>query len=205
MFLYDRGVPTPDPALGLRERKNRRTQLAIVQAAAELTLEAGYAAATIPRIAERADVSPRTVSTWFPAKDDILFGPVDETIARASQHLRTGSGDVVDRIQAWLTDEAGREGHDPDISRLRDAAITHDPVLRARAQLQLERVQSEIAAAVARDTGTAAEDAGPQTFAGAAMAFLFTLRAIDLDGRTDAAAQTTVGVAFLRAGLASLG
>jgi AcrR family transcriptional regulator len=205
MFLYDRGVPTPDPALGLRERKNRRTQLAIVQAAAELTLEGGYASATIPRIAARADVSPRTVSTWFPAKDDILFGPVDETIARASQHLRTGPGDVVDRIQAWLTDESGRDGHNPEISRLRDAAITHDPVLRARAQLQLERVQSEIAAAVARDTGAAAEDIGPQTFAGAAMAFLFTLRAIDLDGRTDAVAQTAVGLAFLRAGLASLG
>ena len=205
MFLYDRGVPRPEPALGLRERKNRRTQLAIVQAAAELTLESGYASATIPRIAERADVSPRTVSTWFPAKDDILFGPVDETITRATQHLRTGPGDVVDRIEAWLTDEAGREGHDPDISRLRDDAITHDPVLRARAHQQLEQVQSEIAAAVARDTGAAAEDAGPQTFAGAAMAFLFTLRALGLDGRGDSAAQTAAGVAFLRAGLATLG
>ena len=51
MFLYDRGVPSPDAALGLRERKNRRTQLAIVRAAAELTLEGGYASATIPRIA----------------------------------------------------------------------------------------------------------------------------------------------------------
>jgi AcrR family transcriptional regulator len=205
MFLYDRGVPTPDPALGLRERKNRRTQLAIVQAAAELTLEGGYASATIPRIAERADVSPRTVSTWFPAKDDILFGPVDETIARASRHLRTGPGDVVDRIVAWLTDESGREGHDPEISRLRDAAIAHDPALRARAYQQFQRIQSEITAAVARDTGATAEDVGPQTFAGAAMAFLFALRAIDLDGRTDAAAQTAVGVAFLRAGLATHG
>jgi len=205
MFLYDRGVPRSDPALGLRERKNRRTQLAIVQAAAELTLEGGYASATIPRIAERADVSPRTVSTWFPAKDDILFGPVDETIARATEHLRAGPGDVVDRIAAWLTDESGREGHDPEISRLRDAAIAHDPALRARAHQQFERVQSEIAAAVARDIGAAAEDAGPQTFAGAAMAFLFTLRAIDLDGRGDAVAQTTVGVGFLRAGLATLG
>jgi AcrR family transcriptional regulator len=205
MFLYDRRVPRSDPALGLRERKNRRTQLAIVQAAAELTLEESYASATIPRIAERADVSPRTVSTWFPAKDDILFGPVDETIARATQHLRTRSGDVVDRIEAWLTDESGRDGHDPEISRLRDAAITHDPALRARAHQQLERIQSEITAAVARDTGAAAEDVGPQTFAGATMAFLFALRAIDLDGRGGAAAQTTVGVAFLRAGLATLG
>jgi len=80
-----------------------------------------------------------------------------------------------------------------------------DPVLRARAHQQLEQVQSEIAAAVARDTGAAAEDAGPQTFAGAAMASLFTLRAIGLDGRGDAAAQTAAGLAFLRGGLATLG
>jgi AcrR family transcriptional regulator len=205
MFLYDRGVPTPDPPLGLRERKNRRTRLAIVRAAAELTLEGGYASATIPRIAERADVSPRTVSTWFPAKDDILFGPRDETIARATQHLRAGPGDVVDRIEAWLTDESGREGRDPEVSRLRDAAIAHDPALRAREHQQLEQVRSEITAAVARDTGAAPEDVGPQTFAGAAMAFLFALLAIDLAGRTDAAEQTAEGVAFLRAGLTTLG
>jgi hypothetical protein len=37
------------------------------------------------------------------------------------------------------------------------------------------------------------------------MAFLFTLRAIDLDGRGDAPVQTAMGLAFLRAGLASLG
>ena len=189
---------------GLRERKNHRTQRAIVQAAAELTLESGYAFATIPRIAERADVAPRTVSTWFPAKDDILFGPVDGTIARATQHLRTGPGDVVDRIEAWLTDEAGREEHDPEITRLRDAAIAHDPGLRARGHQRLEKIQSEIAAAAARDTGAAAADVAPQTFAGAAMAFLFALRAIDHEARDHKAAQYAVGVEFLHAGLTAI-
>jgi AcrR family transcriptional regulator len=189
---------------GLRERKNRRTQQAIVRAAAELTIEGGYASATIPRIAERADVSPRTVSTWFPAKDDILFDRIEDTIARATRHLRTGSGDVVDRIEAWLDDETGREPLDPEMSRLRDAAIAHDPELRARAHQQLEQIQSEIAAAVSRDLGVAAEDVGPQTFAGAAMAFLFALRAIGLEGRSDGAAQVSVGVGFLKAGLAAI-
>jgi AcrR family transcriptional regulator len=201
---YDRPVPTPEAALGLRERKNLRTRRAIVQAAVELTIEAGYAAATIPRIAERADVAPRTVSTWFPAKDDILFDRVDDSIARASEHLRSGPGDVVDRIQAWLADESGREQHDPEMSRLREAAIAHDPELRARAHQHLEKVQSEIAAAVARGIGDSAQDVGPQCFAGAAMAFLFALRAIDLEGRADAAAQMPVGVTFLRAGLAAI-
>jgi AcrR family transcriptional regulator len=198
-------VPSPDDApLGLRERKNLRTQHAIVRATAELTIEGGYASATIPRIAERADVSPRTVSTWFPTKDDILFDRIDDTIARATQHLRSGPGDVVDRIAAWLTDESARHRPEPEIARLRDAAIAHDAELRARAHQHLEQVQSEIAAAVARDVGIPAEDVGPQAFAGAAIAFLFTLRSIGLDARPDTSAQLDVGLEFLRAGLAAL-
>jgi AcrR family transcriptional regulator len=193
-----------DPDLGLRERKNRRTRRAIVQAAAELTLEGGYAAATIPRIAERADVAPRTVSTWFPAKDDILFSSIDDSVGRATQHLRTGRGDVVDRIESWIADESDREQDDPEISRLREAAIAHDPELRARAHQHLERVQSEVAEAVARDIGVSAGDAGPQVFAGAVISFLLTLRSMTLEGRGDAPAQLGVGFAFLRAGLAAV-
>jgi AcrR family transcriptional regulator len=191
-------------APGLRERKNRRTQLAIVQATAELVIEGGYASATIPRIAERADVSPRTVSTWFPAKDDILFERVDDNIDRATRHLRTGPGDVVDRIEAWLADESSREQPDQEVSRLRDTAIAHDPELRARAHRHYDQLQSEIAAAVARDIGGSADDVGPQAFAGAAMSFLFALRALAFEGQGGAGGQLAGGIRFLRAGLRSI-
>jgi AcrR family transcriptional regulator len=198
-------MSTSDAATGLRERKNRRTRHAIVQATAELTIEGGYAAATIPRIAERADVAPRTVSTWFPAKDDILFENVDDHIARAITYLRTGSGDVLERIQAWLGDEMTREPIDPEISRLRRQAIEHDPELRARDRQHLEQIQTEVARAVARDIGASPRDVGPQVFAGAAMAFLYSLGALALEARDEALeAQIAVGFEFLRAGLASL-
>jgi AcrR family transcriptional regulator len=205
MFLYREAVqPTSEAALGLRERKNRRTQRAIVQAAVDLIIEGGYAAATIPRIAERADVAPRTVSTWFPAKDDILFDRVDERIGRGTEHLRTGPGDVVDRIEAWLADEATHEQPDVEISRLRDAAVAHDAELRARAHRHFDQLQEEIAAAVARDVGVPADDIGARAFAGAAMAYLFALRSLDLERRGDATPQMAAGISFLRAGLAAL-
>ncbi len=198
-------LPTGETALGLRERKNRDTQRAIVRAAADLVIEGGYAAATIPRIAERADVAPRTVSTWFPVKDDILFERVDENIARAAQHLRTGSGDVVDRLQAWLTDEATREQPDPEIARLRNLVVAHDPDLRARAHRLYDQLQGEIAAAVARDVEGSAEDVGPQAFAGATMSFLLAMRAIALERPgSGAGGQMAEGFAFLRAGLAAI-
>src|SRR5262245_24268846 len=50
---------------GLRELKKRRTRREIVVATLELSLEGSYRATTIPLIAERAMVSPRTVSTYF--------------------------------------------------------------------------------------------------------------------------------------------
>ena len=54
-----------DEPVGLRERKNARTREAITRAACELILERGFEGATIAQIAERADVAPRTVHTWF--------------------------------------------------------------------------------------------------------------------------------------------
>jgi AcrR family transcriptional regulator len=191
--------------LGLRERKNRERRRAIVRATAELTIAGGYASATIPRIAERADVSPRTVSAWFPHKDDIFFEDIEVHIARATRHLGGGPGDVIDRIQAWFAEEGRRELPDPEISRLRRAAIEHDPELRARDRQHYEQIESEIARAVAHDTGAAPEDMGPQLFAGAAMAFLRKLGSMTLEPR-DATkdARVAVGFAFLRAGLASL-
>lgn len=202
-------MPVPEAtnqALGLRERKNRRTRVAIVRATAELTIEGGWASATIPRIAERADVAPRTVSTWFPTKDEILFEKTDGHIERAFAYLRTEPGDVVDRLEAWIAEEIHHHAApDPEIARLRRGAIEHDPELRARDRQLFERVQSEVARAVARDVGGSAEDMGPQIFAGATMAFFWKLGSLALeDDPQDAGDLLTEGFALLRATLAAV-
>ncbi len=199
-------MATPQPQLGLRERKNRRTRLAIVKATAELTIEFGYSAATIPRIAERADIAPRTVSTWFPAKDDILFEGAEQTIERGTLHLRSTEGDVIDRLLAWFHDEDARGEPDRELARLRNDAIQHDPELRARYRQFFERVQLEVADVVARDQSVARGDMGPQLLAGAVMAFIQQMAAMsvrdDTSGLDDP--QIVTGLAFLRAGLASI-
>ena len=68
---------------GLRERKRERTRQAIADAALELFARQGFHETTIPQIAEAADVSPRTVSGYFPAKEDLAFPDADERIGRA--------------------------------------------------------------------------------------------------------------------------
>ncbi len=64
---------TADPhPTGLRERKKLQTRAAISEAADELFEAQGFAATTIPQIAERAQVSPRTVSYYFPVKEELV-------------------------------------------------------------------------------------------------------------------------------------
>jgi AcrR family transcriptional regulator len=217
-------MATPDTAPeGLRARKNRRTRLAIVRATSELTIEESYAAATIARIAERADVAPRTVSTWFASKDEILFEGADDTIARGIEFLETGEGDVVDRLLAWFAYEGARRNPDVEMDRLRSDAIHHDPELRARYRQLFDRLGNAIAAAVATTTGVGPGHLGPQLFAGSALAFLENLAALsadeaaasrDVTGATpdvsltrsqlEASEPIETGLAFLRAGLAAI-
>ncbi len=192
---------TPTP--GLRERKNRRTQETIVRATAELTLEESFAAATIPRIAERADVAPRTVSGWFPVKEDILFGPTRGQVARAVERLGEGDGDVVDRLLSWFAEEEKRLHEDHELGDLRFRAIIADPQLRARENQLLEPLAAAIAEAAGRQVGQSPETIGPQVLAAATMGFLYAVRTRELAGGS-APGEREAGIALLRAGLAAL-
>ncbi len=195
-------VSSVTPTPGLRERKNLRTRQAIIRAAAELTHEVGFAGATIPKIAERADVAPRTVSVWFPVKEDILFEDIGDQVARLEAQLSGGEGTVVDRIDDWLSGESQRLQPDIEIHELRFRAIMADPQLRARELQLLEPISTAIARAVAHDLQEPEGSMRPQVFAAAAMGFLLSIRTQNLAGSMTPA-QREAGLAFLRAGLAA--
>jgi AcrR family transcriptional regulator len=197
MISMSPAIATP----GLRERKNLRTRQAIIRATAELTHEVGFAGATIPKIAERADVAPRTVSVWFPVKEDILFEDIGDQVARLEEQLRGGEGTVVDRIDRWLAKESRRLQPAIDIHELRFRAILADPQLRARELQLLEPIRTAIARAVARDLEEPEGSMRPQVFAAAAMGFLMNIRTQNLMGSMTPD-QREAGIAFLRAGLA---
>ena len=66
---------------GLRERKKERTRATITRVALELFARDGFAATTLSAIADAAEVSPRTVSTYFPSKEGIVFAAYGERSA----------------------------------------------------------------------------------------------------------------------------
>lgn len=87
-----------------RERKVAETRAAILCAAQRLISENGFEDTTIERIAEEADVAPRTFFRYFPTKEAVLFAELDsardELLATLEQ--RPADEDVLESIAIVL-------------------------------------------------------------------------------------------------------
>jgi AcrR family transcriptional regulator len=200
-------MPVQETELGRRERKSLRTRRQIVRAAAELVLEDGYERATITRIAERADLATRTVTTRFPTKEAIFFEGVEEAIERVEHFLTAGEGDVVDRLRAWIGEmarAADLEAEDLELRGLRSRAIAHDPDLRARFAQHFDRAHRAVAEAVAADIGGSPEAAGPQMIAAATIAMLRVVERLSAEQAAVGLAELERGFDVLRGALGAL-
>lgn len=58
---------------GLREKKKRITRRSIADIASGLFIERGFENVTIAEVAEAADVSKKTVTNYFPRKEDLFL------------------------------------------------------------------------------------------------------------------------------------
>ena len=114
---------------GLRERKNARTRAAIERAALELAIEQGFERTTVDQIAERADVSPRTVFGRYTTKDAIVFGDIAAEQRAFEAWLEEAQGDLLERVAASI--RGLMEGGESDeLAHLRLRAMLVDPYLR---------------------------------------------------------------------------
>lgn len=164
---------------GLRERKKQRTRAAIAAAAGELFAAQGFAATTIPQIAERAQVSPRTVSYYFPVKEELVFPDRNELLAGLAEALddRVAGETASDALERWITAYAlDRPSETRERDRARRAVIEADAGLRAY-ELELQsRAEEVIAASFATDLGLAPGHHVPRMIAAATLAALASLR-----------------------------
>ncbi|WP_214413029.1 TetR/AcrR family transcriptional regulator [Sphaerisporangium fuscum] len=98
---------------GLRERKKRRTHLAISEAAIALFLEHGFDQVSVTQVAEAAEVSRRTLFAYFPTKEDLVvhrFADHEGEAARVVRGRPPGTGPL-EALRAHHLDALDR--HDP--------------------------------------------------------------------------------------------
>jgi AcrR family transcriptional regulator len=90
--------------VGVREREKRRTHENLRVAARELFEERGYDDVTVAEIAERAQVSVKTLFQHFPSKEELLITELDavhEELIRALSR-RDRSMTPLEAVTAWL-------------------------------------------------------------------------------------------------------
>lgn len=133
-LVFD-GVLDFTEVAGLRERKKRATRIAIRDAAMRLFEGQGFGGTTIDQIAEAADVSRATVFTYFPTKEEIVFGDAGAAIDALATRLRERSDDetTIAVVRRWLDDLTG--WFEPELV-LQQRLAREMPVIGAR-RLQL--------------------------------------------------------------------
>lgn len=162
---------------GLRERKKQHTREAIARAAVELFDRQGFQRTTIPEIAAAADVSPRTVSSYFPAKEDLAFLDSAETFERLEQRLadRLPGETTADALRAWIGEEVPDwQRRNAELRVLREV-IDADEALLAYEKRYMAHGERLIADAMARDLGASPHDLEPRMAAAATIALFDVL------------------------------
>ena len=159
---------------GLRERKKERTRQTLSEVAADLFDRQGFHDTTIKQIADAAEVSPRTVSAYFPVKEDLVFCDHQDVFDSLEQRLseRAEGETTAETLRTWLTGYLAEGDHDHEQSRRTRELIESDPALRTYERGLQERAERIIAKAVAVDLGVSADELVPHMVGAATIAAL---------------------------------
>jgi AcrR family transcriptional regulator len=144
-------------AEGLRERSRARRRADIARAALELFAAKGYETTTVAQVAEAAEVSPRTVSLYFPSKLDLALSYVGDSAQRLSAACAgRGPGEsILDVLNSWLRDE--HQTHADAVALLR-AMLEANPALRGAETPEIAQSRQQVAVELAADLGRSADD-----------------------------------------------
>jgi AcrR family transcriptional regulator len=156
---------------GLRERKKQQTRSAIAEAAARLFAAGGFDAVTVADVAREAQVSVGTVFNYFPAKEDLFYGRMQDfgvALVDAVRERPTGES-VLAAFRRFVLDGtdglADAERADAIATAMR--TVSESPALRAREREIVARSTRALAELITEETGSAAGDVEPHVVANA--------------------------------------
>ncbi|WP_086784275.1 TetR/AcrR family transcriptional regulator [Streptomyces caniscabiei] len=153
---------------GLRESKKRETRQSISDHATRLFMAQGFEATTIAEIATAARVAKKTVTNYFPRKEDMALDHQDAFVAGLAEAVAdrpAGKSALAALRRAF---EAGVAAQNPvigfagpDFSRM----IHESPTLSVCLRTLHDRREEALAAALAEATGAAPDDITAHTAA----------------------------------------
>lgn len=149
-------IGTSSPKPGLRERKKQQTRDTIARVALELFAERGYDETTLAEIAEAANVSPRTIFSYFESKEEILFceapGQVDEVKDALAQ--RPEGSTTIDTLRDLLYSMPPPD----ELAKLRKQAVTSSPALKLKMRARVAELEPVLVESFAKDLGSDPDD-----------------------------------------------
>jgi len=163
------------------------------------------------QIAERADVSPRTVFVRYPTKDAIVFGEPEASaagfqawLARFEVWIDDANGDLFDRLVDYVRMSTEAASAHSELEQLRRRALLGDPDLRRRLRGLLDTAEQAIAGRLAGQLGLPPDDAGPKVFAAAVVGLLLAMANDAVAGPGGSTGGSERGLRFVQAGLDAL-
>ncbi|WP_217208294.1 TetR/AcrR family transcriptional regulator [Streptomyces sp. AC550_RSS872] len=190
---------SPAPPVGLRESKKQETRQLISDVATGLFLAQGFERTTIAEIAAAARVAKKTVTNYFPRKEDLALDHQDAfiaTLAGTVTSRRTGESALSALHHAFTEAAANADPvagfSGPDFAGM----IADSPTLSARLRDLHDLREAALADALADATGALRGDIAPRTAAallGAVHRTLFQrIQELTLIGQDNAQISATV-------------
>ncbi|MEU7283229.1 TetR family transcriptional regulator [Streptomyces sp. NPDC045431] len=183
---------TDTAAPGLRETKKRETRQLISDRATRLFLERGFEATTIADIADAARVAKKTVTNYFPRKEDLAFDHQEEFaagLARTVAERAPGETALAALRRSFLAAVAAQDPVAGFAGPEFTGMIADSPTLTACLRGLHDQREDALAAALAEATGAPAGDITARTAAallGAVHRVLFQrIQELTLAGHTN--------------------
>jgi AcrR family transcriptional regulator len=145
-------IATPPPA-GLRERKKRQTRETILAVATEMFESRGYEHVTVAEIADAANISVKTLFTYFRSKEDLAFADeyrMRDLLVEAVSARPAGTTAV--QAVAGLLDRLIVGNDDPEGLQGFHRAIGDSDALQSRLRRMWENYEEALAGALASET-----------------------------------------------------
>ncbi|MEU7133583.1 TetR/AcrR family transcriptional regulator [Streptomyces sp. NPDC046261] len=154
--------------MGLRESKKQETRQLISDHATRLFIENGFESTTIAEIAAAARVAKKTVTNYFPRKEDLAFDRHEEFVAGLARIVegRAEGESALAALRREFLD--GVERHDPVIGFSGEVfarMIADSPTLLARLRDMHDQREAALAGLLAAETAAAPDDITPRAAA----------------------------------------